>query len=977
MTGSVKTLFFTVSIILIYWLFNSCAQIGSISGGDKDTLAPVMLYSEPAYADTGVTGNRIKITFDEYFTLEDINQEFIASPPFNEFPKFKMKKHTLIIDIPDTLKKPETYTLYFGNAIADLNEKNILENFKFVFSTGSVVDSFAISGRLRNAEDLKVPESSFVVVYRINEDSIPFKVKPDYLSKIDTSGNFSISNIAGGAYKIFAFKDLNGNLMLDPMEDRAFLDTLIVPQREIIVHVDSLKAGTILHDINDTTYADTLQRDTVIITEEHFTYPNNVFLYQFPEINKYQRFAGYNREKRGKLNLTFTIPVNEKYSLKPLNFVLTEGTYIEEINPEKDSLLYWFRDTSVQNIDTLQFEISYESIDSLNNPLVITDTVFAEFREKKADDAWKKEKNRDTVKTEKIEYLNIQPDLEKNKLDLNTSLQFEVSEPLFSIDTAKIKLFEIIDTNTVDTKEQKIIRAIRISENELLIQFRRKIAKRLKLSLAGKPQEEYFTQIRQADSTSYYFKLNDNELAKTDSLDIIIEYDNNFFFDQIQELKDTVKLGLSPQRLKYKNRDKDDMLLLAFLKPLNHKIELHTLNYSGKSGTFRLAQNPLKDSLKILIRDNDLRMQDTIKLSIKSLDYINLKGDSIFYTDTITMVYHEKEQYLAAYERLKPNKVKLIFNKSLSGNLNITALNFKQEKWYSPKFNPAKDTVQLNIFNPDISRKDSLKVVISYQDKNRHQELKEFSDTLWLINKQKKEFKEKETTKKQEIQAKAQIVHVDYPVKYNFWQDSSLLRIYHINTEWKADTKYKLRIDSMAFEGFLAHYNQDFEQEFSTQKEDYYALLNINIKNIHPDFSNIKSDSLNVDTTSTDTLIISKPVVYSEFLKNRTKKVLGEGQIIVQLLKTDKDGNEDLFREYILKEDKKLEISYINPATYRLKVIFDRNANGKWDTGNYLEHIQPEKVIYFPKNFEMKEGWEMNTDWDIGKSLIKSLEEGD
>ncbi len=978
MQSILKSIFYIGLTGFILILFYSCAQVGNISGGDKDTLAPVLLYSEPPMADTGFTGKRIKITFNEYFVLEDLNQEFISSPPLKEFPKIKWKKHTLIVDILDTLKKPETYTLYFGNAIQDLNENNVLENFKFIFSTGNVVDSFAISGRLKNAEDLKVPENTMVFAYRETADSVPFLFRPDYLSKIDTSGNFSISNIQGGAYKVFAFQDLNGDLMLNPTEQRAFLDSIIIPQREIIVNIDSLKAGTILHDINDSTYADTLQRDTVIISEQHFTYPNNVYLYLFPEIKHKQRLSAYTREKRGKVNFTFDIPLSDKYQMHPLNFNLNKNNYLLELNPEKDSIIYWFKDTTIQNIDTLQFEITFATIDSLDHPILQTDTVFVEFREKKDTDTWKKDKNKDTTSIEAIEYLSINLALEQNKLDLKQNLSFEVSEPLLKIDTGKVKLFEIIDTNTIDTKEQKILRAIRISEKDIFIQFRRPIVNKLQLSLLNnRKKTDWYKQISKADSTSYYFRISDDELIKTDSLTLIVDFDNDFFLEQIQELSDTIKLALQAQKLKTKSREKDNLIELGFNKPMQNKISVFVLDFPEKTKALRLQQNILKDSLRIYIRDKELKMKDTLKLSLKSLDYINVKGDSIFYTDTVTMVYHEKKQFLSSFERNKPDKIKLIFNKPVVGDIIAEPFDFKGTEWDKFKYNATKDTLELSINNKNIIDKDSLKVVVKYTDKNRHGEINEYADSILIINKEKVELKKKKIKEVVKQEQKPQIVHIYYPVDYTLNKDSSLLRIYHISANWKADTKYRINLDSMAFTGFLNHYNQLLEQDFSTQKEDYYALLNVNVKNIYPDFSSPVLDTIATDSIASDTIIKKKPVVYSEFLKQRVAKTLGNGAIIIQLVKIDKEENEEVFKEYLLKEDKSLKIDYIKPETYRLKVIFDRNNNGKWDTGNYLKHRQPEKILYFPKKFEMKEGWEMNLDWDIGKALIKSLEKGD
>jgi hypothetical protein len=60
-----------------------------------------------------------------------------------------------------------------------------------------------------------------------------------------------------------------------------------------------------------------------------------------------------------------------------------------------------------------------------------------------------------------------------------------------------------------------------------------------------------------------------------------------------------------------------------------------------------------------------------------------------------------------------------------------------------------------------------------------------------------------------------------------------------------------------------------------------------------------------------------------------------------------------------------LNYEYLLPGVYRLKIIVDENQNGKWDTGNYLKHIQPEKVFYNPTKINIRANWDIETDWNI------------
>lgn len=83
--------------------------------------------------------------------------------------------------------------------------------------------------------------------------------------------------------------------------------------------------------------------------------------------------------------------------------------------------------------------------------------------------------------------------------------------------------------------------------------------------------------------------------------------------------------------------------------------------------------------------------------------------------------------------------------------------------------------------------------------------------------------------------------------------------------------------------------------------------------------------------------------------------------IIVQL--TNQKG--ETLREFYATEPRIYDFSNINPATYQIRVIFDTSENGKWDTGNYLKNIQPEKVIYYPDLIEVRANWELEQTFNI------------
>ena len=78
--------------------------------------------------------------------------------------------------------------------------------------------------------------------------------------------------------------------------------------------------------------------------------------------------------------------------------------------------------------------------------------------------------------------------------------------------------------------------------------------------------------------------------------------------------------------------------------------------------------------------------------------------------------------------------------------------------------------------------------------------------------------------------------------------------------------------------------------------------------------------------------------------------------IIVQLL----DEKFNVVNEQFLKEEAPVYFDYIDPGNYYIRLVFDRNENGIWDTGNFLQRIQPEEVKYYPKKIEMLANWSLN-----------------
>ena len=176
----------------------SCAKQMPPSGGPRDITPPKIIKSTPASGSLNFKGKSIVVTFDEYVALDKVNEKFMISPPVNKKPNIVLKKKSLYIEFKEKLKDNTTYTLYFQDAIKDLNEGNPIPNFQFVFSTGNVLDSLSVLGNIYNAFDLEAPENIIILMYKTLADSAPMKLLPDYITLADINGGFRINNIGEG-----------------------------------------------------------------------------------------------------------------------------------------------------------------------------------------------------------------------------------------------------------------------------------------------------------------------------------------------------------------------------------------------------------------------------------------------------------------------------------------------------------------------------------------------------------------------------------------------------------------------------------------------------------------------------------------------------------------------------------------------------------------------------------------------------------
>ncbi len=190
-------------LLLISFFFTSCANIIPPSGGDRDSLPPVLVSAIPKDSAINVSPKLITLTFDEFVSLQDVNSNLIVSPTLKDNPIVDNKLKNVTIKFKDSLEANTTYSLNFGNAIKDVNEGNVIKNFRFVFSTGNTIDNFSYRGKVVLAEKGTVDSTLIVLLHNNNSDTAIYKNRPRYFTRINGKGIFEFNNLSGGYYTAY------------------------------------------------------------------------------------------------------------------------------------------------------------------------------------------------------------------------------------------------------------------------------------------------------------------------------------------------------------------------------------------------------------------------------------------------------------------------------------------------------------------------------------------------------------------------------------------------------------------------------------------------------------------------------------------------------------------------------------------------------------------------------------------------------
>ncbi len=326
------------------------------------------------------------------------------------------------------------------------------------------------------------------------------------------------------------------------------------------------------------------------------------------------------------------------------------------------------------------------------------------------------------------------------------------------------------------------------------------------------------------------------------------------------------------------------------------------------------------------------------------------------------------DQYLKSARRDSELQMTVVFNEPVSDTFNIELVDTIVPDWYVFEPNLEYDSLTLWIADTTLASIENIRMELSYFQLDSLDQLFLKKDTVEMEFAKKKEEETKRSRRRgkeeedeedegpppvpqfnlttnvgssvfelnddiviksphpiQSIDTSAFVVYLtDDTLKKSlpviFMKDSVEWRTYRILYKWESETGYTLAVDSAACENIYGITSKKLSTPFKTRAEDYYGTINLELTDI-------------------------------------------EDQIIVQLLENTK--NEEVVQEEIINGDGTVVFRFVAPGKYKVKVIYDENGDGKWNSGSFQDKVQPERVAYVNEVIKVRSNWENNLSWNL------------
>ena len=377
----------------------------------------------------------------------------------------------------------------------------------------------------------------------------------------------------------------------------------------------------------------------------------------------------------------------------------------------------------------------------------------------------------------------------------------------------------------------------------------------------------------------------------------------------------------------------------------------------------------LVDSLDIAMQDSlGLDMEDTLIVKVSDSVMLAELGKYSVYADVFLFREDNKPQYLVDHTRDDRRKLSLYFNRELTQKVRLDPFNFEPAgDWFLLEEHIMKDTLDYWLKDSLVYNMDSLQFLTEYPFTDSLQQLVTYYDTLKFNyretqetsgrrrRKEEKEVQEEKISLSMSVSGSQpqdifrpvsmEVQHpvsgidqsmislsikedtLDVPVPFSLEKDSTRVRRYLMKVDWESEMRYSLNIYPGAFTDIYGLTHDTISTSFMSRSDEWYGRILLNLSGV-------------------------------------------DGPKIIQLLDKDKH----IARESRVDEDGLFEFPFLGPDGFTLKVVHDDNGNGQWDTGFYLDGIQPESVSFHPGTINIRSNFDIEINWNLKEGVDQGSE---
>ncbi len=421
-------------------------------------------------------------------------------------------------------------------------------------------------------------------------------------------------------------------------------------------------------------------------------------------------------------------------------------------------------------------------------------------------------------------------------------------------------------------------------------------------------------------------------------------------------LNDTAVQKLVPLRMAKTNAE--GRFTILNVSPGQYKV--YALEDANRNFKFDQPGERMAWSDKIIEPSFEYRdFADTIKIDSLETDSIAYHKELVYTPDSVMLFLFQhdyKRQYLVSEERKEKSKLAFYFNRANTDPVNLSLTGKEDEEGLFLKdCSLVSDTVSFWLTDSTYYNQDSISVTLEYTMldslKNPYRQNDTIAMYFFEVEEKKRGRRKKdeeevqiELLKLKDVKSKidifgsfsfslpspaisfdksaVQFYHYEdtlaVPFDVELVQDSHNIRKYSARYDWEPGGKYEMTIDSAAIVDIYGLHNGPTKVGMNIKKDEDYGIIYMEIANPH---------------------------------ENWLVQVISKSGKVVQQQRCASNG--------------KIGFRYLNPGKYMLRILVDENQNGQWDNGNYELGQQPEELIYFPDEIDVRANWDRNLNvWD-------------